>query len=190
MDKLWDDYYEVRDKNQLPLQNEFEFAGAEKDQKIVINSQKYQKVLKYNDKLKLEVEDLKTKLEERDNLIWELRTKLDNEKKTAKWAQTDKARRLMERSELEEFFLSCIDEVRKDLIRRKATSAAYSNKKNMKKSASSKSLEGQYQTNQNERDPKFEEYTATDKKKVIELLMSNENVLLFLYEKLFPVVST
>lgn len=98
--------------------------------------------MKYNDKLKLEVEDLKTKLEERDNLIWELRTKLDNEKKTAKWAQTDKARRLMERSELEEFFLSCIEEVRKDLIRRKATSAAYLNKKNMKKSASSKSLEG------------------------------------------------
>jgi len=31
-----------------------------------------------------------------------------------------------------------------------------------------------------------DQFSGSDKKKVIDLLMSNENVLLFLYEKLFP----
>lgn len=41
----------------------------------------------------------------------------------------------------------------------------------------------------NSREPKLSGFAAQDKAKVIELLMENDNVLLFLYEKLFPVTS-
>ena len=33
---------------------------------------------------------------------------------------------------------------------------------------------------------KTQHFTGTDKKNVIDLLLSNENVLLFIYDKLFP----
>ena len=94
----------------------------------------------------------------------------------------------MERNELEEFFVECVEEVRKDIVRRRNQSAAYSIKKNVnsKKHTTSKTIENK--NDNDDSDTRLDQYTATDKKKVIELLMSNENVLLFLYEKLFPAV--
>ena len=37
---------------------------------------------------------MRRKLDERDTMIWELRSKLDNERRTGKWAQSDKANKL------------------------------------------------------------------------------------------------
>ena len=90
---------------------------------------------------------------------------------------------MMQRNELEEFFLQCIEEVRKDIVKRKSLAAAQ--KKNVLRSASRGSL-AKGSVDDDLPSAKLDQFTATDKRKVIELLMSNENVLLFLYEKLFP----
>ena len=70
---------------------------------------------------------------------------------------------------MEELFLECVEEVRKDIVRRKATTIGLHGDLNgtLKKHGKG-------------------HFTATDKRKVLDLLLSNENVLLFLYEKLFP----
>ena len=62
-------------------------------------------------------------------MIWELRAKLDNERKSGKWAQSEKANKLTQKNELEDFFLECVEEVRKDIAKRRAMSATYSNRK-------------------------------------------------------------
>ncbi len=76
-------------------------------------------------------------------MIWGLRSKLDEERKKAQWTRSDKIKRVMERNELEDFFIECVDEVRKDIHRRKIQQANYNAKKNApaRGSVSTKSLD-------------------------------------------------
>jgi hypothetical protein len=154
-----------------------------KEEQVILRLEEHKLLIKRLEDLSLEVSDFKLKVDDRDSQIYELRGKLELERKNARWTKTDKVKRVMERNDLEEFFVECVEEVRKDVVRRRTASAGYSVKKNMRKSTSSKMIEIH---KEDEQDPRLDQYTATDKKKVIELLMSNENVLLFLYEKLFP----
>jgi hypothetical protein len=52
----------------------------------------------------------------------------------------DKVNVLAQKTELEEFFLQCIEEVRKDIVRRRAVSSQYSNRKSLKRSVSTASI--------------------------------------------------
>ncbi len=63
-------------------------------------------------------------------MIWGLRAKLEEERKKAQWTCSDKIKRVMERNELEDFFIECVDEVRKDIHRRIINQIGYSIKKN------------------------------------------------------------
>lgn len=58
--------------------------------------------------------------------IKHLKSSIDVEKKHARSLKADKVNFLTQRNELEEFFLQCIEEVRKDIVKRKSISVGYS----------------------------------------------------------------
>ena len=89
---------------------------------------------------------------------------------------------VMEKGELKEFFLACIEEVRKDILKRRMRSFSYQSKSNriLPKVGSERFFKSK------EADVRLNNFTETDKKKVIEMMISNERVLTFLYDQLFP----
>jgi len=48
------------------------------------------------------------------------------EKKNSRALRAEKVNFMTQRNELEEFFLQCIDEVRKDIVKRKTINSGYS----------------------------------------------------------------
>jgi hypothetical protein len=93
----------------------------------------YRKIVRENAELK----DKEFKYVE---TIKHLKNQIDMEKKNARSLRADKVNFTTQRNELEEFFLQCIEEVRKDIVKRKTVSSNYSTKKNMKRSTSTASM--------------------------------------------------
>jgi len=96
---------------------------------------------------------------------------IENEKKKIINLNAKKNNAFVQKSDLEGLFLECVEEVRKEVLRRRAKSLLQ--QKFPRKSGSA----------QRERKDLF---TPSDKRKILELLISNEQVLVHLYEKLFP----
>ena len=94
--------------------------------------------------------------------------------------ESGKSNYISGKNELEEFFLECIEEVKKNIKKRKEMQ--------MKNTRFSKST-AKSTVSTSSKEPKLAGFASQDKAKVIELLMENDNVLLFLYEKLFPVTT-
>ena len=135
----------------------------------------YNLILKENEKLRAKQESIYSELSF-------VKQQLANERKKGIDLKTEKTNFYVRRNQLEELFLSCVEETRKDIERRKAVTLARSNSiaSGLHKNSRKGSQENIAQA------VKDEHFTASDKRKVLELLLSNENVLLFLYEKLFP----
>ena len=106
---------------------------------------------------------------------------LELERKASRELKTEKTNFYSRRNQLEELFLNCVDETRKDIERRKGVTLARNSNLNSNLHKGAKKNDDSLESA-----IKNEHFTATDKRKVLELLLSNENVLLFLYEKLFP----
>merc|ERR1712070_228156 len=97
---------------------------------------------------------LGTEAEERYvEAIQHLKESIVREQHTIRMLQAARATAYSKKSELEEFFLKCVDEARKELMRKR------------------------HMTMQKDK---------TERERVLEAMLSNEDVLVCLYEKLFP----
>ncbi|CAG9318403.1 unnamed protein product [Blepharisma stoltei] len=91
---------------------------------------------------------------------------ISNLKKQLREFTSEKAKGFLERSDLEDLFLDCVEEVRKEVVRRK--SRENSEKRNRQTLQSNVHL------------------TAIDKRLILEKFIANEQVIAVLYDTLFP----
>eukprot|EP00931_Biecheleriopsis_adriatica_P068519 TRINITY_DN42465_c0_g1_i1.p1 TRINITY_DN42465_c0_g1~~TRINITY_DN42465_c0_g1_i1.p1 ORF type:complete len:357 (+),score=114.16 TRINITY_DN42465_c0_g1_i1:46-1071(+) len=123
---------------------------------------------------------LSQELEEKyQTTVKRLRQQLEQEQRTAAKMRAVADRQFSDPSELEAFFLDCVDKVKRSINERRKVTAAgkakgYPDKPppvHLAKLAQGASLD---------------DFTVTDRRKVVELLLSSEQVLQFLYDKLYP----
>ena len=138
------------------------------------------------DKIILENKKLKENEAKYQEHINTLKDKMKALKRKLTDANSGKVKYFSERSDLEEFFLNWIEEVRKDITKRKLLSEGISHKTLNRSSTEAFGDKKISLKDLDKKKTKLENFTKTDKRKVIELLISNEQVLLFLYERLFP----
>ncbi|CAI2360921.1 unnamed protein product [Moneuplotes crassus] len=147
--------------------------SSQVSQAVLFSNEQIQEIIEENKKLK----ENELKYQDRIN---NLRDKLKQQKMKTIEANSNKVNYFSNRNDLEDFFLNCIEEVKKDIKKRREKQDGYQSKK------LSRSNSEIVNKNRRIKGPKYENFTKTDKKKVIEMLISNEQVLLFLYEHLFP----
>ena len=123
--------------------------------------------------------------------IRDLKAIIDKEKKAQKKVIADKINMSTERNELESLFIECIEEVRKDIMKRRLKNEIYNRKKFQKLDKSSEeakefeeSLLRLAQLAKNR--VKVSDFTTKDKSHILDLFVNNERTLLKIYEALFP----
>ena len=115
---------------------------------------------------------------------------LDEERKINRELRCEKVDVASSRNELELFFLECVDEVKREISKRldkQQLKQKYSSRST--KAVTATSGQADLQDDDSQRRIKAKQFQGIDKQRVIELLMENDQVLLFLYEKLFPQTS-
>jgi len=126
---------------------------------------------------------LSKELEERYQMcVKRLKRQLETEQRLAAKMRSVSDRQFGDPSDLESFFLECIDKVKVEINERRKGTAEYNNRissgNNVKKGHASLGASGKAVS--------IDEFTVVDRRRVVDLLLSSEQVLQFLYDKLFP----
>ena len=75
------------------------------------------------------------------------------------------------RNEMQEIFMTCVNSVKQEISKRQAVNLSFKGKLGQVSNSASVDINN---------------FSGADRRKVIDQLVANENVLIFLYEKLFP----
>jgi len=126
---------------------------------------------------------LSRELEEKyQTTVKRLKQQLETEQRLAAKLRAVSDRQFGEPSELEAFFLDCMDNVKADVQARKRVTAAAK--------AAAKGPKGRHAPSDSSADSlapvSLDDFTVTDRRRVVELLLSSDQVLQFLYDRLFP----
>merc|ERR1711865_982320 len=121
-----------------------------------------------------------------------LKQQLETEQRLAAKMRSVSDRQFGEPSELEGFFLNCIEKVKSEIGGRRKVTAEYN--KSMSAGGGKRappappaSFEGTSKSKKRDMSViTIDDFTVVDRRKVVELLLSSEQVLQFLYDKLFP----
>jgi len=123
--------------------------------------------------------------------IRELKKAVELEKHKQRRVQAEKVHNTSQRNELEILFVDCIEEVRKDIMKRRLKNEIYNRKKFQKIEKSTEeakefeeSLLRLAQLAKNR--VKLTDFTNRDKCNLLDLFVNNEKTLLKIYEALFP----
>ena len=123
--------------------------------------------------------------------IRDLRAMIDKEKKTSKKVMSKRINISTERGDLESLFMECIEEVRKDIMRRRLKNDIQNRRQFQKLEKNSpeaaefeESLLRLAQFAKNR--IKLSDFTGRDKINILDLFVNNERSLLKIYETIFP----
>ena len=124
-----------------------------------------------------------------------MRSQLDKERLKGKRVVADKVNENTEKNELEGLFVDCIEEVRKDIMKRRLKNEIYNKKKFQQVDRNSdearefeESLLKLAQLAKSR--VKLSDFTVRDKCNLLDLFVNNEKTLLKIYEALFGVDGT
>lgn len=113
--------------------------------------------------------------------------------KKVKLQRSDKATSIVEKNELEALFVDCIEDVRKDILKRRLKNEVQTHRKK-----GGKNQEQDEEASKEFEDSlmklasfakgriKYEEFTQKDKFNILDLFVNNEKTLVKVYEALFP----